>query len=279
MPSGTLAPASVATTDLLQDLTDLFENATIGLLLLNGDGTVLRANRALHVLAGLPVDQPEASAGVKPTSLFAGDGWTRLRLLLDQDGVSRGLRVGLARPSGQPRSVLVDASLGSVGGRGVIRAVLRPSLVGFTPGGADDSDAARWDEELAAATSAPLDPILAAEEPQSAVDQLQDFFDNGPVAVHQVSPEGLMVRANQAQLRMLGHEAEPGGFLGQDATLFYPVPEELNAMTEAFLTGRSISNYRAIAVHADGRQVPVTVFSSPRLEPSTVATRCFLFFS
>jgi PAS domain-containing protein len=276
MPSATLAPPSVDAIDLLRDLTDLFENASVGLQLLGPDGVIERANRAAHLLSGREPGGSDALAGAAPTTLFTESDWTRLSTYLDQDAVVRGLRVALRQPDGEPRPVLVDANVGVVTGRGVIRAVTRPVLNGQSDG-ADDSDLAAWDRRVRAAAAEPLDAPLAVAEPTLTVERLRDFLDNVPVSIHQVSPQGLMVRANREQLRVLGHDREPGGFLGQDATIFYPVADQLQTLAEAFLTGEMLSDYQAVALRADGRHLPVTIYTSPLLEPTEVATRCFLF--
>ncbi|CAO5245627.1 PAS domain S-box protein [Frankia sp. AgKG'84/4] len=277
MPSAALASTSVDATDLLRDLTDLFENASVGLLILGPDGTVERANRAAHLLSGRPPGGSDTLARTAAAAVFAEADWIRLNVRLDQDGVVRGLRVALRQPEGDLRPALIDANVGGAGG-GVIRVVVRP-VFDRRPGGSADADRASWDQGVRTATAGPPRPSPAAPEPAvaAATERLRDFLENVPVSIHQVSPQGLMVRANREQLRVLGHDADPAGFLGQDATVFYPVPAELQLLAEAFLTGEMVSDYDAVALRADGRHLPVTVYTSPVAEPTEVASRCFLF--
>ena len=50
-----------------------------------------------------------------------------------------------------------------------------------------------------------------------------DFFENGAIGVHWVDADGIVVRANQAQLDQLGHAS--AAFIGQPMRRFYESPE------------------------------------------------------
>src|SRR4051812_30426725 len=45
----------------------------------------------------------------------------------------------------------------------------------------------------------------AGETP--TVDDLKDFFENGAIGLHLVGPDGTILRANKAELSMMGYEA------------------------------------------------------------------------
>mmetsp|Transcript_9200 Transcript_9200/g.20774 ORF Transcript_9200/g.20774 Transcript_9200/m.20774 type:complete len:669 (-) Transcript_9200:437-2443(-) len=61
-------------------------------------------------------------------------------------------------------------------------------------------------------------------------EELADFFENAPIAMHWLSGEGLVLSANQTELRMLGYTAEE--YIGQPMMNYCPDDKEL--VTEIF---------------------------------------------
>ena len=67
--------------------------------------------------------------------------------------------------------------------------------------------------------------VVAFENPEaSGHDNLnfdyQDFLENGAVALHLVSADGIILQANKAELDLLGYPAED--YVGRHVAEFYP---------------------------------------------------------
>src|SRR4051812_26178239 len=52
-----------------------------------------------------------------------------------------------------------------------------------------------------------------------APSDFEDFFENGAIALHLVGPDGCILRANRAELELLGYSAEE--YIGQHIARFH----------------------------------------------------------
>src|SRR5262249_9521348 len=59
----------------------------------------------------------------------------------------------------------------------------------------------------------------AEEQLRKSERDLADFFDNATIGFHWVGPDGTILRANQAELDLLGYEREE--YVGRNITLFH----------------------------------------------------------
>jgi two-component system cell cycle sensor histidine kinase/response regulator CckA len=104
--------------------------------------------------------------------------------------------------------------------------------------------------------------------------ELADTFDNGAMAIHWVGPDGTILRANQAELTLVGYAAEE--YLGRNIAEFHadaPVIEDLLRRLHA---GEVVHDYPARLRCKDGTIKHVLIDSSVYREGDAfLHTRCF----
>ena len=104
--------------------------------------------------------------------------------------------------------------------------------------------------------------------------ELRDFFENGNLALHWVGPDGVIIWANDAELKMLGYTANE--YVGRSIKDFHvdsPVIEDILCR----LTGNEkLHNYQARLRAKDGSIRQVAINSSIyRRNGQFIHTRCF----
>ncbi len=105
-------------------------------------------------------------------------------------------------------------------------------------------------------------------------DELEDFFENGAVPLHIVSSDGIIQRANQAELNMLGYAPEE--YIGRAITDFHADAAAISEILERLGRGEKIDRFPARLRAKDGSIRDVLVTTSPRLsEGRFINTRCF----
>jgi PAS domain S-box-containing protein len=77
-----------------------------------------------------------------------------------------------------------------------------------------------------------------------------DFFENGAIGVHWIDADGIVVRANQAQLDLLGHSA--GAFIGQPMRRFHASPEAFDDMLQRANARETLRNHEVRLLASDG---------------------------
>lgn len=113
-----------------------------------------------------------------------------------------------------------------------------------------------------------------SEELQHRNEELEDFFNNSAVGLHIVSGEGIILRANQAELSLLGYQAEE--YVGRHIAEFHADAPVIGDILQRLSRGEKLEAYPARLRAKDGsiRQVVITSngrFSNDKL----VNTRCF----
>ena len=103
---------------------------------------------------------------------------------------------------------------------------------------------------------------------------LSDLFENGAIAIHWVGPDGTILRANRAELELLGYSEEE--YIGRNIADFHvdqPVIEDiLNKLT----LGDTLDAYEARLRCKDGSVKHVIIYSNVfRENGKFVHTRCF----
>ncbi|WP_407184884.1 PAS domain S-box protein [Bradyrhizobium centrosematis] len=112
------------------------------------------------------------------------------------------------------------------------------------------------------------------EEVRQKTQDLEDFFDNGAVGLHIVSGEGIIVRANKAELDMLGYKAEE--YVGRHIAEFHVDAPVIGEILQRLSCGEPLSRYPARLRARDGSVKHVLLTSNSRfVDGKFVNTRCF----
>lgn len=112
---------------------------------------------------------------------------------------------------------------------------------------------------------------LSAEQRLSS---LEDFFDNGTVGLHLVARDGTILRANRAELELLGYES--GDYVGRPVSDFHADPDVIADILRRLTKGERLDKYPARLIHKDGSIRHVLISSSALFRDGEfVNTRCF----
>lgn len=104
--------------------------------------------------------------------------------------------------------------------------------------------------------------------------ELSDFFDNATVGLHWVGSDGIIQRANKAELKMLGYSREE--YIGQPITNFHADEDVICDILERLKAGEQICEYPARLRCKDGSIKDVIIDSSVMFKDGGfVHTRCF----
>jgi PAS domain S-box-containing protein len=114
----------------------------------------------------------------------------------------------------------------------------------------------------------------AEEQTRRHQRDLEDFFENCAVGLHLVSADGTILRANQAELDLLGYPAEE--YIGRPIFDFHVDSEVIHGILEDLLAGRKVDKRPARLRARDGSIRYVQITSNARYENGEFAnTRCF----
>jgi PAS domain S-box-containing protein len=102
---------------------------------------------------------------------------------------------------------------------------------------------------------------LALRRSQS---ELTDFFDNASVGLHWVAADGTILRANQAELDMLGYTREE--YVGRNITEFHYDREVIEDILERLRAGEILRDYESRLRCKDGSMKTVRIDSSAYFE-------------
>lgn len=94
--------------------------------------------------------------------------------------------------------------------------------------------------------------------------ELTDFFDNASIGLHWVNADGTILRANQAELDMLGYTREE--YVGRNIAEFHPNREVIEDILERLRAGEIIRDYEARLRCKDGSLKTVRIDSSAYFE-------------
>jgi PAS domain S-box-containing protein len=136
----------------------------------------------------------------------------------------------------------------------------------------------------AASNGDPLDAIETAQLFRAAQEEaaprrraeaeLDDFFENGTIALHWVGPDGTILRANRQELNMLGYKRDD--YLGRNIAEFHVSRDASTDILSRLSAGETIDNYEAQLRCKDGSIRDVLISSSVRWDAGRfVHTRCF----
>jgi PAS domain S-box-containing protein len=254
--------------DALNDFSDYFHAAPIGLHVSGPDGTITRTNLAELKLLGYG-DHAGEYVGRHMAEFHAdADG---ARILLDR--LVAGETVAehdttLLRRDGAPQRVLLYANARIDGGafRGA-RCFTFPHPEDLRP---DIAEVGALKDQSVAGRRLEL----TAAERGELYAELRDFFDNGPVGLHMVGGDGLIRYANKCELATMGYDSE--AYVGQHIARFHADQKVIDGMLEDLVGGTPLVNFGATLCRKDGAKLPVLIYSNSRMsDGSFVNTRCF----
>lgn len=116
----------------------------------------------------------------------------------------------------------------------------------------------------------------ASEELERSRDDLDDFFENGAVGLHVVGGDGKILRANKAELEMLGYCAEE--YVGRHIADFHADEPVIEDILIRLGRGEKLDRYPARLRAKDGSIRHVLITSNAQFRDGHfVKTRCFTF--
>jgi PAS domain-containing protein len=255
--------------DTLEHLEDFFEFAPVGMHIVDDRGSIKRANIAEKELLGY-FDDPTAYVG-RPMADFCAD---RADLHDILDHTSRGETVlnrhMQMKGATGPVKVIVDVNA-SLADRKVqmTRWFVRPE----TPKELPSSRAVQLSEDVAEKIAR-----MSQAEKSEWFDILNDFFDNAPVGVHFVGLNGVMMRANRAEVSLLGYQDDPGSYIGCHVRHIHHETAVVESLLQRLVEGFPVISQAAYLKRRDGKLEPVLIYSGLRLKGGKFQnTRCFLF--
>lgn len=110
--------------------------------------------------------------------------------------------------------------------------------------------------------------------PESSItDDMEDFFENAAVGLHFVSADGTILRANKAELDMLGYS--PSEYIGRPISAFHANPEVIQEILGRLANGETLIQYPARLIAKDGSSRHVRITSSALFHSGKlIHTRC-----
>ncbi|MBS0261146.1 MAG: PAS domain S-box protein, partial [Planctomycetes bacterium] len=192
---------------------------------------------------------------------------------------------------GQPVEILVPAAVRS--GHAALREHFFTAIHSRPMGGGRALAAQRRDGSIFPAELS-LNPIETADGLQvlvSIVDitarleserqlrqreqELSDFFDNAAVGLHWLGPDGVIKRANRAELDMLGYSDSE--YVGQHASAFHVDQSAFTEMLNRLLSGQTVQNYEVRMRTRSGLIKHVALTSNSYFEDGVFQhSRCFM---
>lgn len=113
-----------------------------------------------------------------------------------------------------------------------------------------------------------------ATELQRRNQDLEDFFENGAVGLHIVSGAGIILRANKAELDLLGYTKEE--YVGRHIAEFHADAPVIGDILQRLSCGEKLARYPARLRAKDGSMRHVLITSNGRYEHGRlISTRCF----
>src|SRR5690606_28406118 len=105
-------------------------------------------------------------------------------------------------------------------------------------------------------------------------DDLNDFFENSAIGLHIVGSDGRILRANKAELGLLGYSEEE--YIGRHIGDFHAEPKVAADILERLARGEHLDRYPASLRTKDGSTKHVLITSNASVHEGDLAqTRCF----
>ncbi|MBY5639343.1 PAS domain S-box protein [Rhizobium leguminosarum] len=114
----------------------------------------------------------------------------------------------------------------------------------------------------------------AEEEARRKGADLDDFFENSAIGLHIVSGDGIIQRANKAELALLGYTSEE--YIGRHIAEFHADGPVIGDILHKLSCGQKLERYPARLLAKDGSIKHVLITSNSRFQDEKfVNTRCF----
>jgi PAS domain S-box-containing protein len=115
---------------------------------------------------------------------------------------------------------------------------------------------------------------VAEDDLRRSEQELADFFENATVGLHWVGADGTILRANQAELEMLGYRREE--YVGRPIADFHADENVICDLLQRLTAGERLVDYPARLRCRDGSLKDVLIDSSGRFKDGRfIHTRCF----
>lgn len=247
----------------LSQLEDFFVNAPVGMMILNKDGRVLRMNGALLEL--LEIADEDLVKDRNYLDFFCEKRvQDYLKSLTDSELKVNNVVTSLNKIDGNSEQVYLDINVHWQNceishSRWFIRPVHSRVLPSF------ERDA---------------DTIL--ELPQSEqnlrFELLNDFFENAPVGVHFVGLNGLILKSNIEEKRLLGYDKTPEQYDGIHVSKIHWDKKKIELLLTRLAESVPVIDEKAFMYGKDGTIAVMRIYSGLRLKGGKFEnTRCFLF--
>ena len=116
--------------------------------------------------------------------------------------------------------------------------------------------------------------VLVEIQPIEPQDDIEDMFENGSVGLHLVAADGTILRANQAELNLLGYPSDE--YIGRHISEFHADADVIADILTRLGAGETLDKYPARLIARDGQTKHVQISSSARFQSGRlVNTRCF----
>ena len=121
-----------------------------------------------------------------------------------------------------------------------------------------------------------LHSVESAEHKLIPAPDLEDFFENGAIGLHIVAGDGTVLKANKAELQLLGYSAEE--YIGRNIAEFHADAATISDILNRLGNGERLDQYPARLLAKDGSIRHVLITSSGLFrDGKLVQTRCFTF--
>jgi hypothetical protein len=247
----------------VEQLLDLFNWASPGMVVTDGDGRVALVNKAATELLG--------------TRSRAGAVLPELLGVNDYDALfSAGEPVEnreVAFPNDEFPAGYANIGFGPVGDRRYGFWALRPSTSRPTPSAGSEAGTGSgqsWISRVQRASDySPASP--------GDVDLIRGFYDHCPVAIHLIAEDGRVAHANWKDIEIVGASAEPDSYVGHHIRHIYADQAVIDDFLNRWGDDSPIIDFRAHFLNK-GERVPVVIFSTANVSGGTLHnTRCFVF--
>lgn len=261
-------------TPSIDKLTDLFFNCSVAVYVTDDSGTVLLENKAARAMTG-----QEGTGRTLESLVRISEGRDGLLRALDRAGMVENISGGVRRGDEPEAPVWTNVSSASgTGGARYLFWMLRPELTDTLPAEgaavpAAMTDAGKW------ISSVNAQPLSAESHPteEQLQEMLELFFHNAPAGIHLLTADGSVAYANRLDINLVGHEGDPGAFLGHHVRQIYQDHRVVEDFMGRWGEDAPIINFRANFVRADRGVQPVLIYSTANAEGGLQNTRCIVF--
>lgn len=248
-------------------LIELFNRASAGLLVTDTSGRVVLANKASAEL----LHQAQKAGTDLPTVLDVNEFPT----LADKGEPVENVPVTF--PDNEFASGFANIGFGDVDGRTYAFWALRPATHAPLPATGDRSS--KNEAGSAGSWIARVDATDPAYVPATAEDValIRGIYDHCPVAIHLIEEDGNVGYANWKDVAIVGASENPTTYVGHHIRQIYADKDVIDDFLGRWGEDSPIIDFRADFLN-DGNRVPVVIFSTAHVVDGTLQnTRCLVF--